>query len=147
MSAGCVAALARAAKPALHSAPGQNSSGGDPEARAPARQGLKTIRKRSDFLAANAGRRAAMPGFVLLVRDRKDGDPLKRVGFTVTKKIGGAVVRNRMKRRFRALARELIPANGFVGSDHVIIGRNGGIGRDFELLRDELMRALKKVRQ
>jgi len=88
-----------------------------------------------------------MPGFVLLVRDRKDGDPLKRVGFTVTKKIGGAVVRNRMKRRFRALARELIPANGVAGSDHVMIGRSGGIERDFSLLRDELMRALKKVRQ
>jgi len=88
-----------------------------------------------------------MPGFVLLVRDRKDGDPLKRVGFTVTKKIGGAVVRNRMKRRFRALARELIPASGFAGSDHVMIGRSGGIERDFSLLRDELMKALNKVRQ
>ena len=88
-----------------------------------------------------------MPGFVLLVRDRKDGDPLKRVGFTVTKKIGGAVVRNRMKRRFRALARELIPCHGVAGSDHVMIGRGGGIERDFSLLRDELRKALKKVRQ
>jgi ribonuclease P protein component len=88
-----------------------------------------------------------MPGFVLLVRDRNDGDPLKRVGFTVTKKIGGAVVRNRMKRRFRALARELIPGHGFAGSDHVMIGRSGGIERDYGLLRDELMRALRKVRQ
>src|SRR4051794_25627614 len=65
-------------------------------------QRLTIIRKRSDFLAANAGRRAATPGFVLLVRDRDDGDMQKRVGFTVTKKIGNAVVRNRMKRRFRA---------------------------------------------
>ena len=48
--------------------------------------------------------RASTPGFILLVRDRKDSDPSMRVGFTVTKKIGGAVVRNRMKRRFRALA-------------------------------------------
>ena len=46
-----------------------------------------------------------------------------RVGFTVTKKIGGAVVRNRMKRRFRALARELVPAKGIAGADHVMIGR------------------------
>jgi len=88
-----------------------------------------------------------MPGFVLLVRDRKDGDPLKRVGFTVTKKIGGAVVRNRMKRRFRALARELIPGHGFAGSDHVMIGRSGGIERGFDLLRDELKKALTKVAQ
>jgi ribonuclease P protein component len=84
---------------------------------------------------------------VLLVRDRKDGDPLKRIGFTVTRKIGGAVVRNRMKRRFRALARELIPAHGFAGSDHVMIGRSGGIERDFASLREELVRALNKVRQ
>ena len=50
-----------------------------------------------------------MPGFVLLVRDRQDGDPAKRVGFTVSKKVGGSVVRNRMKRRFRELAREILP--------------------------------------
>ena len=47
---------------------------------------------------------------MLLVRDRADGDPQIRAGFTVTKKIGNAVVRNRMKRRFRALAREVLPA-------------------------------------
>src|SRR5687767_10569015 len=67
---------------------------------------LKTISRRADFLAANRGKRAPMPGFVLLVRGREDGDPAMRLGITVTKKIGGAVVRNRMKRRFRSLARE-----------------------------------------
>jgi ribonuclease P protein component len=98
-----------------------------------------------DFLAANGGRRAAMPGFVLLVRDRADGDPAKRIGFTVTKKIGKAVVRNRMKRRFRALAREILPLRGFAGSDHVMIGRSGGVERDFGQLRTELSRALEKL--
>src|SRR5215211_3784315 len=72
----------------------------------------------------NARRRAATPGFFLLVRDRKDADAAMRVGFTVTKKTGGAVVRNRMKRRFRALAREIVPVKGFSGSDHVMIGRS-----------------------
>ncbi len=86
-----------------------------------------------------------MPGFVLLVRDRQDGDPAMRVGFTVTKKIGNAVVRNRMKRRLRALSRELLPSAGVAGADHVLIGRNGGIERDFALLRTELAKALKKV--
>jgi ribonuclease P protein component len=86
-----------------------------------------------------------MPGFVLLVRDRADGDPTRRVGFTVTKKIGGAVVRNRMKRRFRALARELLPTLGIAGADHVLIGRAGGIERDFALLRSELEKALRKL--
>ncbi|KQR86246.1 ribonuclease P protein component [Sphingomonas sp. Leaf343] len=101
--------------------------------------------RRRDFLAANTGRRAPMPGFVLLVRDRRDGDPAMRVGFTVTKKIGNAVVRNRMKRRLRSLARELLPSNGVGGADHVLIGRNGGIERDYAALRTELVKALKKV--
>ena len=108
-------------------------------------QRLVILRKRSDFLAANAGKRASGPGFVLLVRDRADGDPAKRVGFTVTKKIGGAVVRNRMKRRLRALARELLPAGGLPGSDHVLIGRSGGVERDFAQLRQELASALERL--
>ncbi len=91
--------------------------------------------------------RATTPGFVLLVRDRKDFDSSMRVGFTVTKKIGGSVVRNRMKRRLRALAREIVPANGFPGADHVIIGRGKGIERDFCLLRSELAGALDRLRR
>jgi ribonuclease P protein component len=106
---------------------------------------LATLKKRSDFLAANAGRRAATPGFVLLVRDRKDDDPLMRVGFTVSRKVGNAVTRNRMKRRFRELAREIIPASGYAGSDHVMIGRTTGIERDFALLRKDLQSALERV--
>jgi len=89
----------------------------------------------------------ATPGFVLLVRDRKDSDPAIRVGFTVTKKIGGAVVRNRMKRRFRALSREIMPAKGIAGADHVMIGRAKGIERDFGQLRSELARALDRLRR
>jgi len=110
-------------------------------------QRLITLSKRADFLAANRGRRTATPGFVLLVRDRNDDDPSTRVGFTVTKKIGGAVVRNRMKRRFRALARELLPAGGVAGADHVMIGRSGGIERDFALLRADLASALSRITQ
>ncbi len=68
-----------------------------------------------------------------------------RVGFTVTKKIGGAVVRNRMKRRLRALAREIMPTNGFSGADHVMIGRAKGIERDFAQLRSELTGALDRL--
>jgi ribonuclease P protein component len=81
------------------------------------------------------------------VRDRRDDDPQMRVGFTVTKKIGGAVVRNRMKRRFRAVARELLPAKGLPGADHVMIGRSKGVERDFALLRSELASALDGLRR
>lgn len=109
-------------------------------------QRLIVLKKRSDFLAANAGRRAATPGFVLLVRDRDDGDPAKRIGFTVSRKIGKSVIRNRMKRRFRALAREILPVRGHPGADHVMIGRSGGIERDFALLRQDFAQALEKAR-
>jgi ribonuclease P protein component len=88
-----------------------------------------------------------MPGFVLLVRDRADDDPAMRLGITVTKKIGNAVVRNRMKRRFRALAREILPERGVPGADHVLIGRAGGVERPFDELRAELGKALAKVRR
>jgi len=88
-----------------------------------------------------------MPGFVLLVRDREDGDPTMRLGITVTKKIGNAVVRNRMKRRFRALARDILPNSGIAGSDHILIGRAGGIERDFSSLATELSKALAKLKR
>jgi ribonuclease P protein component len=86
-----------------------------------------------------------MPGFVLQVRRREDGDPAMRIGITVTKKIGNAVVRNRMKRRFRALARDLLPDHGVPGADHVLIGRAGGIEREWDTLRAELRAALSKL--
>ena len=120
---------------------------GPPGARPQEAVGLTTLTKRRDFLAANSGKRAPMPGFVLLMRPRDDGDPAMRVGFTVTKKIGNAVVRNRMKRRLRALARELLPTEGRPGADHVLIGREGGIERDFAALRAELSKALRKVQR
>lgn len=106
---------------------------------------LLVMRKRADFLACNKGKRQPMPGFVLLVRDRRDGDPAIRLGITVTKKIGGAVVRNRMKRRFRALARAVLPRNGVSGADHVLIGRSGGIERDYASLARELEKALRRI--
>ena len=86
-----------------------------------------------------------MPGFVLLVRPRDDADQTMRIGYTVTKKIGNAVVRNRMKRRFRAMARDLLPDLGIAGADHVLIGRAGGVERDFATLTAELRKALGKV--
>jgi ribonuclease P protein component len=106
---------------------------------------LISISQRRDFLAANSAKRAPGPGFVLLVRDRQDGDAQMRLGITVTKKIGNAVIRNRMKRRFRALARDVLPHMGINGADHVMIGRAGGVERDFAALRAELVKALKRV--
>ena len=114
---------------------------GDPAADPkPLRLGM--IRKRADFVAANHGVRVARPGFVLLVRPAAPVIDGARFGVTVTRKIGNAVMRNRMKRRFRALLRDLLPHLGVAGADHVLIGREGGIERDFAALRAELEAAL-----
>ncbi|MFC3100535.1 ribonuclease P protein component [Altererythrobacter lauratis] len=101
---------------------------------------VSVLTKRSDFLAANRGLRNARPGFVLLTRPN-DGRGI-RFGITVTKKIGNAVVRNRMKRRFRELLRAALPSEGLPDHDHVLIGREGGVERDFARLRLELHHAL-----
>jgi ribonuclease P protein component len=106
---------------------------------------MSVLTRRADFLAANRGLRIARPGFVLLAR-ANDGQGL-RYGITVTKKIGNAVVRNRMKRRFRALLHEMLPVAGLPDHDHVLIGREGGVERDFALLRDELAAALARAAQ
>ena len=110
-------------------------------------RGYSVIKKRSDFLAANRGKRYATPGFVLLVKDRQDSQPEIRLGITITKKVGNAVVRNRMRRRFRALAQEMLAEKGKAGADHILIGRDGGIERDFGALRADMAKALEKLCQ
>ena len=88
-----------------------------------------------------------MPAFVLLVRQRDDGDPALGMGFTVTKTIGNAVVRNRIKRRFRALARMLYPTDGLAGADHVLIGRSAALTREHADLAADLRKALGRIRR
>ena len=106
-------------------------------------QPLSIMRKRADFLAANRGMRVARPGFVLLAHF--NGGRGTRYGVTVTKKIGNAVVRNRMKRRFRELLRAALPTAGLADHDHVLIGREVGVERDFALLVEELRVALARA--
>lgn len=88
-----------------------------------------------------------MPGFVLLVKPRGDDDPTMRIGITVSKKVGNAVVRNRVKRRFRALVREVMPAHGLAGADHVLIGRVAARERDWQALVTDLAKALAKAKK
>ena len=108
---------------------------------------ITTLTARRDFIAANAGRRVPMPGFVLQVRPREDGSALMRIGYTVTRKIGNAVVRNRLKRRLRAAARDVLQRSGIAGADHVLIGRASGLDREFATLCRELEQALVRARR
>jgi len=85
---------------------------------------LKRLVARSQFLAVAATRRkCARMGIVLQIRSRDDGDPAIGIGFTATKKIGNAVVRNRARRRLREAARAVLPRLGLAGSDYVAIAR------------------------
>lgn len=86
-----------------------------------------------------------MPGFVLLVRPRSDDDDTRGIGYTVSKKVGNAVTRNRMKRRLRALCRAALPESGIAGADHVLIGRPGGNDIVFAELAEQLDSALQRA--
>jgi ribonuclease P protein component len=105
-----------------------------------------TIQKRADFLAANRGKRFVTPGFILLINSREAPDALMRAGFTVTKKIGNSVVRSRLKRRLREVVRLGLAQNGHPGADHVLIGRDAGLTRDFTEMQADLARACARLR-
>lgn len=112
-----------------------------PDAAKPA----KRLKRRAEFLrVASKGRKAAVHGLVLQALARSDTEPA-RVGFTVTKKVGNAVIRNRTKRRLREAARLLLRAAPVHGVDLVLIGRDTTRGRPFALLIDDLRRALAKA--
>lgn len=108
------------------------------------------LKRRAEFLRVAAkGAKAPMPGLVLQALKRDDAKPA-RLGFTVTKKVGNAVVRNRAKRRLREAARLLLrdqerDGAALTGVDLVLIGRDGTRKRPFPALLDDLRRALKRT--
>ena len=103
---------------------------------------IERLKRRPDFLAAAKAASCARGAVVLQARDRADDQSLVRVGFTATKKIGGAVVRNRAKRRLREAARRLVPLLAKPGHDYVFIARGGAPTRPWERLLDDVKSAL-----
>lgn len=103
------------------------------------------LTQRADFLAAARARRQGTPGFLLQARQRGDDGPF-RVGFTCSKKIGNAVMRNRAKRKLREVARINLPPAAQAGWDYVLVGRPGvTVSRDFADLCADLTQALRKI--
>ena len=100
------------------------------------------MKKRSDFLAAARARSCAKGAVVMQARDRADGSPTVRIGFTATRKVGGAVVRNRAKRRMRAAAQAVLPQLAQPGYDYVMIARGGAPTRAWPRLLDDVKTAL-----
>ena len=105
---------------------------------------MERLKRRQDFVAAARALYAAMPGMVVQMRPRGDEAP-PRVGFTATKKIGNAVVRNRVKRRLRELARLQLCGAARPGHDYVLIGRAPTFARAFPDLEEDLSTALKRL--
>jgi ribonuclease P protein component len=105
---------------------------------------IERLRKRPDFLAC-AQAPACARGAVLVQARSRDDQPLVRAGFTATKRIGGAVERNRAKRRLREAARLLLPALGSPGFDYVFIARGGAVTRPWDRLLDDMKSALLRL--
>ena len=113
---------------------------------------LVPLKKRSDFLrVASTGSKHVTPGLILQYRRhtlkeiQSSQSAALQLGFTVSKKVGNSVIRNRVKRRLRAVARATLPTKASLHHDFVIIGRQNTIKRPFPDLLYDLEKALQKL--
>ena len=104
---------------------------------------LGRLTKRSEFLNARKGQRASRPLVAIEAIRQREADV--RVGFTATKRIGNAVVRNRAKRRLREAARQLLPQHACAGCDYVLIARDNTADAPWPALLDDLKSALIRL--
>jgi ribonuclease P protein component len=117
---------------------------GEPWACAPPER----LRKRAEFLAVAKGRRQHQRSFVLQARERAECEPAgpaPRFGFTVTKKTGNSVIRNRIRRRLREIVRLHAAEDARPRTDYVLVGRIEALTTGFDALRGEFLRAMHKI--
>ena len=105
---------------------------------------MQRLKRRQDFVAAAKAVSWGTPGFMMQLR-RRDDDAAARVGFTCTKKLGNAVVRNRIKRRLKEASRLVLGPIAQTSCDYVIIGRSAAQSRSFELLQTDLISAVQRL--
>jgi ribonuclease P protein component len=105
---------------------------------------MERLRQRADFLAAATGIKAPAAAFVLQLRKRADDGPV-RLGFTVSKKVGNAVERNRVRRRLREIVRLSGTTRMQTGHDYVLVGRKAALTVPFERIAEEFDGALRRV--
>ena len=105
---------------------------------------MERLRQRADFLAAASGIKAPATAFVLQARNRRDHGPA-RFGFTVSRKVGNAVERNRVRRRLREIVR-LSDANRLrAGHDYVLVGRRAALSLPFGKMAQDFEGALQRI--
>ncbi len=105
---------------------------------------MQRLKRRQDFVATAKSLSQAMPTLIMQARPRGDADS-PRIGFTCTKKLGNAVVRNRIKRRLKEAVRLALPTQVQLGLDYVVIGRSAAETRPFQLLQSDLISALQRL--
>lgn len=109
------------------------------------------LKTRPEFLFVKGGTRFATPSLVLQARAQaphaRYTEKAARFGFTATKSLGGAVIRNRARRRLKEAVRLTAPAHALAGYDYVLIARGGTVQRPFTELIKDLTRALTKVHE
>src|ERR1700732_5224578 len=98
---------------------------------------MERLTRRTDFRAAATALRAAVPAFVLQARRRAESGPV-RIGFTVSRQVGNAVERNRVRRRLREIVRLAEGGGMHDGHDYVLIGRRAALELPFGEMRQEL---------
>jgi ribonuclease P protein component len=106
---------------------------------------MERLRQRADFLAAAGGTKVATAAFVLQALKRADGGTI-RVGFTVSRKVGGAVERNRVRRRLREVVRLSAAVGLSPGHDYVLIGRRAALSLPFQRITEDFKGALRRLR-